>query len=119
MNQFISLAEAKRQLGIDAFDNDDDLLLLDLIKDATALVASAINREVYKDDSALNAAIEAQTAGEYAISLTDPIKGRIVQRLTKLLVAHCFKYREPVTEENTKSVFLTYSHALEQIRIPV
>lgn len=117
--QFISLPEAKRQVSIGETETDDDALLNDLIEDATALVASEINRKVYETDTLLEEAITAETAPDYAISLEDDIYGRIIKRLTKLLVAHCFKHREPVSEENAKPLFLSYTHALTQVRIPV
>ncbi|GEA08494.1 hypothetical protein KUL42_32550 [Alteromonas sp. KUL42] len=120
---FITLEEAQRQLGVDASDVDTDEEfdsgeLNDFIEDATAIVASEINRQVYETQADLDAAILDGSAPEYAISLETPHKGRIVKRLTKLLVAHMFKHREITSDENARAVFMTYGHALTQVQIP-
>lgn len=114
---FITLNEAKLQCRIEVDDYDYDADLSELVLDATALVASEINRKVYHTDADLQAAISDGTAPEYAISLETEHKGQIVKRLTKLLVAHFFVHRSPVSAENAKSVFLTYKHALDQVRL--
>lgn len=116
--QFITLAEAKLQLGIDASDTDDDQLISELISDATAVLSCEINRDVYQTSEALEQARENGTLSQYAIALDNPSKGQVLKRLTKLLVAHFFKHREPVTEENARPVYLTYRHSLNLIRIP-
>lgn len=121
---FITLEEAKIQLGVDTSDvaSDEEFNNTELsgfISDATAIVAAEINRKVYATEAELQAAIESGEAPDYAISLETEHKGQIVKRLTKLLVAHMYKHRYITDEENARAVFMTYTHALNQIRLPI
>lgn len=121
---FISLREAQLQLGFDPDDVDSDQEFSEnelnaFIEDATAIVAQEINRPVFETNADLVAAEQTNTAGEYAISLETTHKGKIVKRLTKLLVAHMFQHRYITNEDNARAVFMTYGHALAQVKIPI
>jgi len=86
---FITTDQAKLHLRVD--DADEDAVIEIYLGAAESMAVEFINRAVYESAGAMEAAIEAGTAGDYPMVINDGIKGAIL-----LILGHLYVNRSSV-----------------------
>jgi hypothetical protein len=95
---FVTLQEAKDHLRV---DGDDENLLIQLKLDAAEEQAVAyLQRNVYADQTALDNAVTAETAGERPMVVNASLKAAIL-----LIVGHLYRNREDVGAQASEIPF--------------
>lgn len=87
--QLVTLDQAKEHLRIDSADGDADIALK--LSAATEQAIAYLDRAVYADDAAMQAAIAATTAGPDPMVCTDMVRAGIL-----LILGDLFSNREDV-----------------------
>jgi hypothetical protein len=108
---FITLEVAKMHLRVDGTDEDALITLMSSAAEGSAV--AYLNRQVYVDQDALDAAVVALTARDNAIVITDDIRAAML-----LILGHLHSHREDViVGVSTAALPMGSRYLLEQHRI--
>lgn len=107
----ITEAQVKQQLALEPTDVADAPLIATYISAVRPTLENQLNRKLFDTQAALDAAIEAQTAGEAPLLVTDDLRIAAL-----MLVAHWYTHREAVSEMRLNTTPMAMDYLLKPYR---